>query len=275
MFDNKKQLNALLEDPTFRRAFLADYVQEILAAQIRVIREHRSLTQEQLGEAAEGMSQVQISRLENPDYSGASVNSLKRLAQAFDVGLIIRYAPFSEFVDWVVNQSPERLVPPSFLEEQSRLRETPVADTLIDKWENRINAAKALASLGDSRGISGMVNELTHANFLVRQIAAEELGRFGDPGAVSGLIRALEDSEGWVGKTAAESLGKIGDSRAIPALAHALENDFALLRISAAEALGKLGDSRGVPALIKELDHPNIEVGLSASEALKSQSHPN
>lgn len=133
MLDNKEQLNTLLEDPTFRRAFLADYVQEILAAQIRAIREHRGLTQEQLGEAADGMSQVQISRLENPDYSGASVNSLKRLAQALDTGLIIRYAPFSEFVDWVVNQSPERLVPPSFLEEQARMRESAAAVILNDK----------------------------------------------------------------------------------------------------------------------------------------------
>jgi transcriptional regulator with XRE-family HTH domain len=132
MLDNKTQLNALLENPTFRRAFLADYVQEILAVQIRAIREHRGLTQEQLGEAAEGMSQVQISRLENPDYSGASVNSLRRIAQAFDIGLIIRYAPISEFVDWVVNQSAERLVPPSFLEEEARMREPAAADILIE-----------------------------------------------------------------------------------------------------------------------------------------------
>ena len=122
MLDNKEQLTKLLEDPVFRREFLADYVQEILATQIRAIREQRGWTQEQLGDAAHGMSQVQISRLENPDYSGASVNSLKRLAQGLDVGLIIRYAPFSEFVDWVVNQSQERLVPPSFLEERSRRR---------------------------------------------------------------------------------------------------------------------------------------------------------
>lgn len=137
MFDNKEQLNALLEDPTFRRAFLADYVQEILAAQIRAIRESRGLTQEQLGKAANGMSQVQISRLENPDYSGASVTSLRRLAQALDIGFIIRYAPFSEFVDWVVNQSPERLVAASFPEEQAHMRESAAAVIVNDKIEFR------------------------------------------------------------------------------------------------------------------------------------------
>ena len=132
MFENKEQLTSLMEDPAFRHAFLADYLQEILATQIKAIREHQGLTQEQLGQAAHGMSQVQISRLENPDYSGASVNSLKRVAQALDVGLIIRYAPFSEFVDWVVNQSAEKFVPPSFLEEQSCLRESPAVDIWRD-----------------------------------------------------------------------------------------------------------------------------------------------
>lgn len=148
MLDNKEQLNALLEDSAFRRAFLADYVQEILAAQIRAIREHRGLTQEQLGQTADGMSQVQISRLENPDYSGASVNSLKRLAQAFDIGLIIRYAPFSEFVDWIVEQSPHRLVPPSFLEEQARMRELAVAVFFNNKIESRTSKSVDAMSTG-------------------------------------------------------------------------------------------------------------------------------
>lgn len=148
MLNNKEQLNALLEDPAFRRAFLADYVQEILAGQIRAIREHRGLTQEQLGQTADGMSQVQISRLENPDYSGASVNSLKRLAQALDIGLIIRYAPFSEFVDWIVGQSPDRLVPPSFLEEQARMRELAAAAIFDNKIEFRTSISADAMTTG-------------------------------------------------------------------------------------------------------------------------------
>ena len=89
---------------------------------VRKLRLQRGWTQEQLGEAAEGMSQVQVSRLENPDYSGASLNSLKRMSQAFDVGLIVRMVPFSEFVDWITGMSPERLVPPNYAEEQDRHR---------------------------------------------------------------------------------------------------------------------------------------------------------
>lgn len=118
----REQLETLLRDPEFRREFVADYVQEMVAAQIRAIRERRGWTQEQLGKVANGMSQVQVSRLENPDYSGATLNSLKRMAQAFDVGLIVRMAPFSEFMEWISTMDPERLVPPNYAEEQQLLR---------------------------------------------------------------------------------------------------------------------------------------------------------
>jgi transcriptional regulator with XRE-family HTH domain len=71
----------------------------MLSAQIQALREHRDWTQEQLGTAAEGMKQTQVSRLENPDYSGGTIKSLKRLANAFDLGLIVRFVKFSEFLD--------------------------------------------------------------------------------------------------------------------------------------------------------------------------------
>ncbi|MDO8531442.1 MAG: helix-turn-helix transcriptional regulator [Dehalococcoidia bacterium] len=120
MLTRKQQLENLLRDPNFRSQFVADYVQEMVATQIRAIREQRKWTQEQLGEAADGMRQVQVSRLENPDYSGVSLNSLKRVARAFDLGLIIQLAPFNEFLDWVVSVNPEKLVPPSYAEEQEQ-----------------------------------------------------------------------------------------------------------------------------------------------------------
>lgn len=118
MSTRKQQLNDLIRDKDFRREFVSDYVQEILAAQIKAIREHNEWTQQELGDAAEGMKQVQVSRLENPDYSSATINSLKRLAKAFDLGLIVRFVTFSEFVDQVATQSPARLVPPSYDDER-------------------------------------------------------------------------------------------------------------------------------------------------------------
>lgn len=102
----REQLTNLLRDPEFRHAFVADYVQEVLAAQIRAIRESREWRQEDLGRAAGGMTQPQVARLENPDYSGATIKSVIRLAQAFDLGLVVKLVPLSDFVDWVIGQTP-------------------------------------------------------------------------------------------------------------------------------------------------------------------------
>lgn len=121
MSTRKQQLNDLIKDKDFRREFVSDYVQEMLAVQIKELREHRQWSQQELGDAAEGMKQAQVSRLENPDYSGATINSLKRLANAFDLGLVVSFVRFSEFVDWITTQSPLRLVPPNYDEEQKQM----------------------------------------------------------------------------------------------------------------------------------------------------------
>ncbi|MCH7736421.1 MAG: helix-turn-helix transcriptional regulator [Chloroflexi bacterium] len=121
MSTKKTQLKELICDKDFRREFVADYVQEMLSAQIKALREHHNWSQEELGDAAEGMKQVQVSRLENPDYSGCTLNSLKRLANAFDLGLVVRFVRFSEFLDQVITQSPTRLLPPNYDEEENQL----------------------------------------------------------------------------------------------------------------------------------------------------------
>jgi hypothetical protein len=47
------------------------------------------------------MTQHAISRLESQGYGKPTLTTLKRLAAAMDVGLIVRFVPFSELVDWV------------------------------------------------------------------------------------------------------------------------------------------------------------------------------
>jgi len=47
------------------------------------------------------MNQNAISRLESPDYGKPTLTTLKRLAAAMDIGLAVRFVPFSELMDWV------------------------------------------------------------------------------------------------------------------------------------------------------------------------------
>lgn len=111
-----EQIWRSLEDDEYRRAFNVD-VDTGLAFQIRALREKNGWTQDQLGERAGGKKQEVISQWENPNYGRYSLQSLKSLAVAFDVGLMVRFVPFSDLVNWNANLTPERIAPPSFDEE--------------------------------------------------------------------------------------------------------------------------------------------------------------
>ncbi len=92
--------------------------------QIRSTREKRAWTQGELARAA-GMSQNNFSRLEQPDYGKYTISSLKRIAEALDVALVVRFVPFSQYVDWLSGTPcldeglrPEALAVPSFEDEE-------------------------------------------------------------------------------------------------------------------------------------------------------------
>ena len=105
-----------LEDDEYRDAFNVD-VDTGLAFQIRALRENKGWTQAQLGDEAGGKAQETISLWENPNYGSYTLNSIKELAVAFDVGLAVRFVPFSDLVEWNANLTPERIAPLSFREE--------------------------------------------------------------------------------------------------------------------------------------------------------------
>jgi len=111
----RQQILRSLENEEYRREFAAD-VGTSLAIQIRLLREKCGWTQEELAQRM-GKRQETISQWENPDYGRYTLNTLKELAAAYDVALLVRLAPFSDLVDWVANLTPQRLAPPNFAEE--------------------------------------------------------------------------------------------------------------------------------------------------------------
>ena len=109
-----------------RRQFTESHVNKAIAHQIRAIRDALGWNQEQLAKEA-GMNQNAISRLESVDYGKPTITTLKRLAAALDVSLIVRFAPFSEVVDWVsgtprINEglTNDSLTVPIFTKEEER-----------------------------------------------------------------------------------------------------------------------------------------------------------
>ena len=111
-----QQIWSSLQDEEYRREYAAD-VGTGLAFQIKLIREKNGWSQQRLANFV-GSHQPTIHQWEDPDYGNHTLNSLKSLASAFDLGLMVKFVPFSELVHWNANLTPERLAPPSFDEEQ-------------------------------------------------------------------------------------------------------------------------------------------------------------
>jgi transcriptional regulator with XRE-family HTH domain len=116
-----KQL-AKLKRKSYRDAYVGEHVKTSLPFQIRTLREQRGLSQRDLGEKT-GMRQNAISRLEKPDYGSLSVNTLLRLASAFDVALLIKFVPFRKLLDEFSDLSTEALEVSSFDDELPELEE--------------------------------------------------------------------------------------------------------------------------------------------------------
>jgi transcriptional regulator with XRE-family HTH domain len=87
-----------LRSKEYRDAFVASQIRVGLPMQCRALRESRDWTQPQLAEAA-SMSQPRISEIERPGERNLNLETLLRLASAFDVALQVRFVPFSQFVD--------------------------------------------------------------------------------------------------------------------------------------------------------------------------------
>lgn len=95
----------------YRHQFVSAHVSNRLAYRLRSMREARGLTQAKLGEqlAIRRLAQSGIARLENSDFGSCRIDTLKRLAFAFDVALFVDFIPFSELLD-----RTERISPDSF-----------------------------------------------------------------------------------------------------------------------------------------------------------------
>ena len=112
----RRELLATLQDRGYRREFVSAHVGVGLAFQIQQLRQKQNWTQEELARRT-GKAQETVSRWESPDYGRFSLNTLKEVAAAFDVALLVRLVSFGDLADWTIGLTPQRLAPPSFGEE--------------------------------------------------------------------------------------------------------------------------------------------------------------
>ena len=124
-----------LTNVEYRRAFADEHVGTSLAFQIRLLREDRGWTQEEVAQRT-SKAQETISQCENPDYGRHTLSTLKKLAEAFDVALLVRLVSFSELVKSTLDLDRNRIAPPSFNEERDAIIANGIYQFARMEWPN-------------------------------------------------------------------------------------------------------------------------------------------
>src|SRR2546428_8531750 len=95
-----------LRDPEYRRAFVASQINIGIPFQIGALIKARGWKQEEVARRT-GMLQPRISAMLRPGKVRPNIETLRRIAEAFDCGLLIRFVPFSELIKWAESFNPE------------------------------------------------------------------------------------------------------------------------------------------------------------------------
>lgn len=115
------KLIAKLRDPEYRKSFVVSQINIGIPFQIRSLMRSRGWTQQQLAERT-GMLQPRISAMMKPGNTRPNIETLRRLAEAFDCGLMVWFVPFSELVMRSERFDAESFAAKTFQQEDSEGR---------------------------------------------------------------------------------------------------------------------------------------------------------
>jgi transcriptional regulator with XRE-family HTH domain len=121
-----------LRNQDYRHAYMAEGVRNWIARQVRLLREQRGWSQEQLGQETD-KPQSAISRIEDPDYGKLTLQTLFDLAEAFDLPLLVQFANWGDWLERMDDVSAEAMQRESFDGDRLSAISTPQYTTLSFK----------------------------------------------------------------------------------------------------------------------------------------------
>ena len=104
------------QDQEYRQIYVESFIDSSIATQIKVLRDQRDLTQTDLADLA-AMKQGQISRLEKVNNERWKVITLRRIARALDLALVVRFESFGNVIPDVESFERKTLQRPSFADD--------------------------------------------------------------------------------------------------------------------------------------------------------------
>ncbi|HZE79916.1 MAG TPA: XRE family transcriptional regulator [Candidatus Polarisedimenticolia bacterium] len=116
MSELRSNLREEFHDKEYRHSYADESLNTYIATQIKVLREQQKLTQKELADLT-GMAQPRIALLEDINYSSWSINTLRRIAEAFDLRLSVRFETFSSLIPETETFSREALERAPFKED--------------------------------------------------------------------------------------------------------------------------------------------------------------
>jgi transcriptional regulator with XRE-family HTH domain len=135
MSEFHSELKQAFLDPDYRAAYADSFVDAWIALQIRVVREQREMTQKDLADVL-GTTQTAISRLENANYSGRSISTLKNVAKALDCRLKVSLETYGSLIAEADKFSSDFLQRPTFNDEAQDVSGLPFASLSEGVFDN-------------------------------------------------------------------------------------------------------------------------------------------
>ncbi len=117
----EKRLIKEFEDKEYAHAYMDSHLIDRISTQIYQLRLQRGWTQQQLS-IKSGIAQERISLLESGDFTSITMKTLRKLSEAFDVALTIKFESFADAVIDFVSLSVEKLQVDSRLESIQKLK---------------------------------------------------------------------------------------------------------------------------------------------------------
>lgn len=121
-------------DKEYAHAYMDEFYDMALASQIKVLREQRGWSQEDLAHIA-NVSQEDILALEDGDHGNCPLEILRRLAEAFDLTVKLSFESFSKGILDVVNMNRANLERISRSEDLAMLRENGLCTGRDGAWK--------------------------------------------------------------------------------------------------------------------------------------------
>jgi transcriptional regulator with XRE-family HTH domain len=159
-----KLIQKLRKRKDYREAFVASQISTGIPFQIRALRKAQNWSQEKLAEATQ-MLQPRICAMEQAGYGDFTLNTLKKLAAAFDVGLVVRFASFGEMVNWADAFSPDTFTVPSSKEDPVLCQRE--GGTGLRAVQNESSGiATTIQNQTDANQVSALLGEATRGRYV-------------------------------------------------------------------------------------------------------------